>query len=196
MASLMERTIAPLKRKLFLIIGRAILTAISTSEKTMKVQVSGLSNETITDVERLQEYGFDSYPAVGTAEVLIVFPNGARDNGVALVVADRENRPTGMAEGDSMVYTKSGTKIWLKDADSSISINDGADFAVRYTKLKEVVDEIQADIATLKNAVIAPQWTVVPQDGGLALQLALGVWAATALAKDIADSKIEEIKVP
>jgi phage gp45-like len=75
-----NKLIQPLKRKVFLLIGRAILTAVNNSEKFMKVQVTALKDETITDIERVQEYGFETYPKKD-AEAFIVFPNGNRDQG-------------------------------------------------------------------------------------------------------------------
>ena len=198
MPGVMERMLSPIRRKIFLLVGRAILSAVKADEKTMKIQVSGLSNETITDVERLQEYGFDSYPIPGTAEALIVFPNGARDNGVALVVADKESRPTGLLEGDSIMYTKSGLKIWMKNADGKIVVNDGVDFAVRFTELKTGFDQLKTDLnnlITLYNAHIHITTATIgagPAPGVIAVTASAGTSSTAA----IDDSKIEEINLP
>jgi len=100
------RLIAPLKRKIYLLIGRAILTAIDNSQGTQKIQVTVLKNETISDVERFQEYGFESYPIAGdSAQALIGFVNGNRDQGIAFCVHDRQYRPTDLAEAEVAIYT-------------------------------------------------------------------------------------------
>jgi phage baseplate assembly protein V len=119
----LTKFLAPLKRKVYLMIGRGILTAIKNTEKTMKIQITGLNGETITDIERLQEYGFESYPQLTSeSEVLTVFQNGNRDQGVALVVHDRANRPTDLLIGNVRVYDYNDNKITLTD--TGIEIED------------------------------------------------------------------------
>ena len=115
-----HRLLAPIKNKIFLLIGRAILKAINNSEGTQKIQVVGLSGETITDIERMQEYGFESYP-VAESEAVVLYINGNRDQGLAICVHDRSNRPDDLAEGESQMYSKNGNKITMK-ADGSIEI--------------------------------------------------------------------------
>ncbi len=85
-------------------IGRAILAAVDNSEKTQKLQVVALYDETITGVERFQEYGLETRPKTD-AEVLLAFINGNRDQGIALCVHDRRYRPQDLAEGEVALYT-------------------------------------------------------------------------------------------
>jgi len=99
-----KRLIAPIQRKIFLLLGRALLTAVNNSEGTQKIQITVLNNETITDVERMQEYGFETYPFTG-AEVMTLFLNGNRDHGIAVCVHDRRYRPKDLVEGEVCVYT-------------------------------------------------------------------------------------------
>jgi len=120
-----QRLLAPLKRKIFLLLGRAILTAIKNTEGTMMIQVTGLKGETITDVEKLSEYGFESRPRVG-AESLVLFLNGNRDQGVALNVHDRRYRPTDLADGDSRLYDYRGNKIKLTSTGIEIDASGSA----------------------------------------------------------------------
>ena len=105
--------LAPLQKKIYLLVGRAILTAIDNSGKTQTLQVSALSGETITDIERFQNYGFESTPVAG-AEVANIFLNGNRDNGIAVSVHDKRYRPT-LGSGEVAIYNKeSGHIITLK----------------------------------------------------------------------------------
>jgi phage baseplate assembly protein V len=99
-----KRLIAPLQRKIFLLLGRALLTAVNNAEGTQKIQIKVLSNETITDVERFQEYGLETYPFAG-AEVMTLFLNGNRDHGIAICVHDRRYRPKDLVEGEACMYT-------------------------------------------------------------------------------------------
>lgn len=99
-----KRLIAPLQRKIYLFAGRAILTAINNSESTQKIQIIGLSGETITDIERFQEYGLETYPKAN-AEALTLFLNGNRDHGITICVHDRRYRPDDLSEGEAALYT-------------------------------------------------------------------------------------------
>ena len=112
-----KRLIRPLQNKIFLLLGRAILKAIDNSEGTQKIQVIALSGETITGMERFQEYGFETYPFT-EAEVAAIFLNGNRSHGIALCVHDRRYRPKDLVEGEVAVYTDEDLtadfRIWLK----------------------------------------------------------------------------------
>lgn len=118
-----DRILIPIKRKIFLLIGKAILTAVNNSEQTQKIQVSGLKNEVITDIERYQEYGFESYPNLNSdAEAVIAFINGNRDQGIVLCVHDRANRPKDLASGEVRMYDSNNNKITLTN--NGIKIED------------------------------------------------------------------------
>jgi len=99
-----KRLIAPLRNKIFLLLGRAILEDVKNTELTQKIQITALNEEVISDMERFQEYGFETYPLEG-AEVLAVFFNGNRDHGIAVCVHDRRYRPKDLVAGEVVVYT-------------------------------------------------------------------------------------------
>ncbi len=99
-----KRLIRPIQNKIFLLIGRAVLTAVNNTPLTQNIQVLGLSDEVISDIERFQEYGFETYPPTD-AEVFIGFLNGNRDHGIALCVHDRRYRPLDLTEGEICLYT-------------------------------------------------------------------------------------------
>jgi phage baseplate assembly protein V len=113
-----------IKSKVFRLIGRAKLTKISNSEKKQLIQVKALKDETITDIERFQEYGFETYPKTDS-EALLVFPGGNRDQGIAVCIIDTRYRPTGLNEGEVQVYDWNGSKIHFKN-DNSIYIESKA----------------------------------------------------------------------
>lgn len=109
-----NRLIAPIKNKIMLMIGRCILKAVDNTGTTQLIQVSGLKNETISGIERPQEYGLETYPKV-EAESIVIFPNGNRDQGLCIKVHDRNNRPSGMNSGDVALYDSSGNKVVCRD---------------------------------------------------------------------------------
>ncbi len=94
-----------IKQKISLMVGRAVLTAIDNSKKSQRLQLVALANEVLGDVERFQEYGLETYPDTN-AEVLALFFNGNRDQGIAVCVHDRRYRPTDLAAGEVALYTK------------------------------------------------------------------------------------------
>lgn len=151
-----NRLIKRLKGKVQLVIGRAVLAAIDNSEKTQKAQVVALYDETITGVERFQEYGFETYPKKD-AEVLLNFINGNRDQGVAVCVHDRRYRPQDLSEGDTVMYTyedkassthrihfKSGRIIQVIGA----GIEIGAASGHKAVCIEDLVDSINTFIST------------------------------------------------
>lgn len=113
---MIDRIINPIKRKISLLIGRAIITAVDNTKKTQTLQLECLRNERLSKVERLQEYGFDSYPKLEGNEALVLFINGNRDFGIVIKAANRHYRPTNLVEGDVCVYDYRGNKITLNNA--------------------------------------------------------------------------------
>jgi len=117
------RWLQPLKKKIMLLVGRCILTAINNSEGTQKIQIKGLKNETVTDIERFQEYGFETYPKKDS-EALILFINGNRDSGIVACVHDRNYRPKDLSEGDVCVYDYRGLRITIDSTGITLKTDD------------------------------------------------------------------------
>jgi phage baseplate assembly protein V len=128
-----KRLITPLRNKIFLLLGRAVLEAVKNTEMTQKIQITALDEEVISDMERFQEYGFETYPLEG-AEVLATFFNGNRDHGITICVHDRRYRPTDLAAGEVAVYT---------DEDSSdfrIHLKRGRIFGIKGDQWEDTLD--------------------------------------------------------
>lgn len=149
--AVLRRFLNPIKTKIFLLIGRAILTAIDNSGKIQKIQVTALQDETISDVERIQEYGFESYPKTDNSEAIVLFLNGNREHGICIKVHDRENRPIDLNSGDVRVYDDSGNQITLRSGGIiEIEGNGGAlEFAPLVSLL---ISKINSEIVTKYNA--------------------------------------------
>jgi len=130
-----KRLIAPIQKKIFLLLGRAILTYVNNAEKTQKIQIIALQGETISDMERFQEYGFETYP-LEDAEVAAVFINGNRDQGIAICVHDREYRPTDLVAGEVAIYTDED----LSPGDFRIHLKRGRIFDIKGDQIIEVLD--------------------------------------------------------
>lgn len=108
-----DRTIQGLRNRIHLLIGRAVLAAVSDEGKRQRVQFTALRGEVKDDVERVQQYGFTSHPLAG-AQVLFAAIAGNRDHPVAFAVDDPRYRLTGLEPGEVAIYNHEGTCIALK----------------------------------------------------------------------------------
>lgn len=108
----LSRLLAPVMRRVRLMLGRAVVNMVNDSLKAQNVQVSMLDDETPDEVERLQNYGLISVPLAG-AEAIIGCIGADRDHAVALVVEDRRYRPTGLENGDTGLYHYEGHRLRL-----------------------------------------------------------------------------------
>lgn len=211
-----ERLLLPIRRKLFLLIGRAILTAVNNDEKTQKIQVTLLKDENATDVERLQNYGFETYPVVGSSEAVILFINGNRDQGLTIIVHDRDNRPTDLNSGDVRVYDFRDNKITCNS--NGIEIETGGTPPATIKLLNNGDIEIEsgaASSATFKltssgnieingdadNAVSYTDLNTAMQTLVAAINTTFaskfdGVGAPGTLSLDLSSAKVDKVKLP
>ena len=131
------RLLRGVKKKIFLLLGRAVLTAIDNTKKTQRLQVNALYKETLSDIERFQEYGLETYP-LSNSEVFIGFINGNRDAGIALCVHDRDQRPKDLEEGEVCLYNNQD--------DCEIRLNNTGDITIGKDALNRLIDERFIDI--------------------------------------------------
>lgn len=129
MINTIRRLIDPVKRKLMMIIGRAIVTYVDNTTGTQRIQLTVLANETVSNVERFEEYGLTSYPATDT-QAVVLFLGGNRSHPIVINVHDRETRPVDLAESEVCLYSAKDAdaqshRIHLK-ADGSIEIKTSA----------------------------------------------------------------------
>lgn len=97
-------------------IARAVVSLVSDSGLWQSLQLRVLKDETLDDVERVQQYGFTSVPkapsAAGAAEAVVVFM-GDRSSGVVIAVDDRRYRLKSLAAGEVAIYDDLGQKVHL-----------------------------------------------------------------------------------
>lgn len=119
--SQIQRMLLPIKRKISLLLQKALVQSVIDSKNIQLVKVK-LGSDDIKDMmERLQPYGLTSVPSVG-AEAVVGFIGGNRDNGVVILVDDSKSRKKDLLPGDVAVYRKGGSYILLKS--DSIEIHD------------------------------------------------------------------------
>ena len=104
----LSRMLAPLSRRVRLMIGRALITAINDGGKIQTAQVKLLDGEVRDAVEVLHQYGFTSVPP-GKPEGLYFSVGGDRDHGVMICVADRDFRLKNLSAGEVAIGTDEDT---------------------------------------------------------------------------------------
>lgn len=148
-------------------------------------------NGDIQTSDEVAPYGIDSNPI---KDMVAIYVETGMNGETAIVGYINKNQLA--KPGEMRIYSTNSTGVlkayvWLKD-DGTILIGGDADNLMRFSKTKEVIDELKNDIASLKQAFST--WVVVPNDGGAALKAASAAWAGTALNKNIDAAKINEIK--
>ena len=107
-ASLIARAMAPLSRRMRLMVARAVITAISDAGKIPTVQGKLLDGEIRNGIELLHQHGFFSRPRI-KPEGLYFSVGGDRDHGVMVATADRGSNRPDLAPGETVVYTDEDT---------------------------------------------------------------------------------------
>lgn len=111
----MQRIMKPMKDRLFLVVGRAVISAVNDAQNIQETQLKGLSGEALDRVQRFQHFGFSSNPPAGS-EAIIVSLGGNRENSVVIATENRNVRFKNLASGETAIYTDDGTYIVLKKA--------------------------------------------------------------------------------
>jgi phage baseplate assembly protein V len=177
-----KRLIKPITNKIFLIIGRGIVTAINNSDAAQKAQLVLLAGETLDKMERFQEYGLETFPPTG-CEALVNFINGNRGSGIISCIHSRESRPTDLVEGEVALYTKvdltNTHRIHLKAngdiqtdaADTTINsrgdtnINSTVDTNITSTEDTNIISTIDNNITSIANLNIVAVDTDINSSG-------------------------------
>ncbi|HEG4440099.1 TPA: phage baseplate assembly protein [Vibrio cholerae] len=104
-----DRLLMPVRRRLYSMAGRALITAINEESQRQKFQILIDSDESMDDVEHFQHYGFSSVPPKGS-EALVLALNGNNAKRVAINAEKKDLRPKGEAS-DVFLYHEEGHKI-------------------------------------------------------------------------------------
>jgi phage gp45-like len=151
-----------LARKIFLLVSRGRLIDINNdNEECQKIQIASLANETITDITRYQEYGFENYPILTNAETINLFVNGNRDasRGINICINNRKLRPTDLKTGDVCMYSKDSNdtnknRVWIKPDKNEIEISTYDDNKVLINEDGITIDDTNGHNITLDNSGI------------------------------------------
>lgn len=154
----LSRALAPLHRRMMLAIGRAVLRAVDDAGGLQRLQVTGYAEETRDQVDRVQPFGLSAVPVAG-AEVVVVSVGGSRDHPVAIAVDDRRFRPSGLAAGETCLYSARPAQRITLLADGTILVTG--------TKLRIECDvEVTGDVTAGTISLRTHRHTGVEPGGG------------------------------
>lgn len=108
-----NRLIQPLRRRVMLMVSRAVIKVVNDAGGIQKLQIVGYDGELLEGVERLQEYGLTSVP-LGNAEAVATAVGGNRSHTIVIAVDDRRFRLKNLAPGEVALYDDLGQKVHLK----------------------------------------------------------------------------------
>ncbi|NDV20887.1 phage baseplate assembly protein V [Pseudodesulfovibrio sp. JC047] len=114
----LEKMLRPIRRRLTLMVSRAVLVMIDDDTTLQELQTRILGEELLDSLERFQQYGFTSVPHQG-AEAITLSVGGHRSHTVVINVDDRRYRLKGLQGGEVALYTdedtnEGGCRIVLK----------------------------------------------------------------------------------
>lgn len=100
----LARLVGPLKRRIMLAAGRAVLRLVDDARKVQRAQLEALEGEIHDEVERFQHYGYTSRPHPG-GEAVFVALGGIRAHSVIVADDDGRHRPRDLETGEVCLYT-------------------------------------------------------------------------------------------
>lgn len=112
MIDTIRKLLAPLQRRIMLMVSRGVINMVNDTLGIQGVQVKLLDGE-ISEMERFQDYGLTSVPP-DKSEHVAVFIGGNRDHGVVIKCDNRKVRLKGLKKGEVAIYTDEGDNITLK----------------------------------------------------------------------------------
>ena len=92
---------------------RGKLNLVNSADNIQKVQVSGLADETLQDVELMQQFGLTSVPPAGT-QVVVLPMGGETTHSIVIATENGSFRVKNLKSGETAVYDESGSTIILK----------------------------------------------------------------------------------
>lgn len=118
----LQKFIAPLVRRVRLMVSRCVLISTNDDSGTQTAQVALMNGEVRDGVECVQSYGFTSRPLADAPGGVMVSLGGNHDLGLIIARDDRRYRLRGLEPGevalyddqDSLVELQRGQKIYIK----------------------------------------------------------------------------------
>lgn len=117
---MVERALRALRRRLQLMIGRAVVRAAAADGGRVLVTLDMLDGETSGAVEWAEPWGLTSVPLPGS-EALTLAVTGERGNKVALPLGDRRHRPKDAVPGETVIFDDQDQRISVKRSEIHVT---------------------------------------------------------------------------
>lgn len=157
--STLRRILEPIQRRIYQIVGRAVIQITSDEGAIQKAQVGITADETLNGIDRVQEYGFTSRPLPG-AQAVVVCVTGDRGHPVIIATDDGRYRLK-LENGEACLYDDQGQ--FVKIAREKIDINTSKDVEITAGgNIKAQATQIEAQ-ASEKITATAPEIEVVAE---------------------------------
>lgn len=143
-----EKLLEPIRARIRTMASKAIVNLIDDTTKIQLLQCDILKDETLSKVERVQQYGFTSVPLKDSQAVLLSI-NGNKEHSIAIAVDSAQYRITGGEEGEVNVYDHDGNYVKLSKSNGievnapneKVVIKAGGDIEIGNSSLKKLVNE-------------------------------------------------------
>lgn len=116
-------------RRIQATIGRGRVTSSRDDGPAQMIQAQLGPLEIRDNTPRLSEFGFASRPPVGS-DVVLVFVNGDRTNGIVVATGHQASRPINLKAGESQVYDLFGKCIYFTEDDGIVVEANGTPVTV------------------------------------------------------------------
>jgi phage baseplate assembly protein V len=110
MVNTVKKLLAPLGRRLRLIVGRGVVNLVDDSQPVQRLQITVMSEDTYAGIERFQDYGHTSVPLPG-AQHIVLSIGGDPGHRVVIAVEDDRYRPRDLKPGESALYSHTGARV-------------------------------------------------------------------------------------
>ncbi|MES2613871.1 MAG: phage baseplate assembly protein [Bdellovibrionota bacterium] len=114
MIEVVKNIVAPLARRVSLMVSRCTLNLINDSTPTQTAQVEFYEQEVHDNAEVWQQFGFTSVPPKGS-EGIALFLGGERQCPLIIATENKENRVKKLKEGEVSIYSACGDSFSFKN---------------------------------------------------------------------------------
>ena len=114
MIEFVKNIVAPLARRVSLMVSRCTLNLIDDSTPTQTSQTEFYEQEVHDNVEIWQHFGFTSVPPKGSEGVALCL-GGERQTSIIIATESKGKRLNNLKEGEAAVYSDCGDSICLKN---------------------------------------------------------------------------------
>ena len=111
----MSATVAAIERlyrRVLMVVGRGRITTGRDTGSVQQLQVRFGQMETVDNLPRLAEYGFNSMPP-GDADAIVVFAGGNRSDGVIVATGHQTYRMRSLKVGEVSISDDQGQSVYL-----------------------------------------------------------------------------------